>query len=171
MDYLFDFVLFTIIYFLFFYQKWREKSKGKFIVNTLMYIYIVLVVFVTLMPFSLPTGITSDLLSEHANLLPFRDLLFSYRGATREIILNIIMMTPFGFLYPIVKRKGMLRTVASTFLFSVTIESAQLLSAWLDGLHSRSFDVTDLITNTFGGFVGYLIFIVGKPVIDKLLKV
>nr|WP_240436294.1 VanZ family protein [Brevibacillus laterosporus] len=37
------------------------------------------------------------------------------------------------------------------------IESSQLLSAWWGSLHSRSFDVTDLITNTFGGLIGYLI--------------
>lgn len=170
MDYLVDFALFIAIYFLFFYRKWRRKSTAKYIVNTLMYIYLVLVLFVTLMPFSFPTGLTNDLLLDHANLQPFRDFLSNYKGAKKEIILNVVMMMPFGFLYPIVKRKDMLHTITVTFLFSFAIESMQLLSAWLDGLHARSFDVTDLITNTFGGFVGYFIFTMLKKVRCNRLK-
>lgn len=135
-----------------------------------MYIYIVMVLFVTLMPFSMPLGGTNNLFMETANFIPFRDLTLNYNGAVREIILNVIMMMPFGFLYPIIKKKGILSTVALTFLFSLIIESCQLLSAWWASLSSRSFDVTDLITNTFGGLIGYLIFIALRPVIRKLLK-
>lgn len=105
-----------------------------------------------------------------ANFIPFRDLILNYNGAIREIILNVIMMMPFGFLYPIIRNRGIPKTVALTFLFSIIIEGSQLLSAWWGSLHSRSFDVTDLITNTFGGFIGYLIFIVLRPVIHKILK-
>ncbi|HHT56994.1 VanZ family protein, partial [Herbinix luporum] len=125
----------------------------------------------TLMPFPIPfINGTNNLFIESINLIPFRDLRLNYGGAIREIILNIIMMVPFGFLYPIIKKKGVLRVTISTFLFSFVIEILQLMSAWWGGLSSRSFDVTDLITNTFGGLIGYIIFIVLRPLIQRTIK-
>lgn len=140
------------------------------VINTLMYIYIVMVLFVTLMPFPIPFAASNNLFLETANFIPFRDLALNYDGAVREIILNVIMMMPFGFLYPIIKKKGILVSIVLTFFFSLFIESFQLLSAWWASLHSRSFDVTDLITNTFGGLIGYLIYKALKPFIYKVLK-
>jgi glycopeptide antibiotics resistance protein len=134
-----------------------------------MYTYIVMVLFVTLMPLPIPfLNGTNNLFLETVNLIPFRDLRLNYYGAVREIFLNIIMMIPFGFLYPIIRKVGILKTVTVVFLFSLTIESTQLLSAFWGGLASRSFDVTDLITNTFGGLVGYLFFSTLKPIIFKI---
>ncbi|MGI6113997.1 MAG: VanZ family protein, partial [Mahellales bacterium] len=68
------------------------------------------------------------------------------------------------------KKSGILKTVAMCFLFSLAIESTQLLSTFWGGLASRSFDVTDLITNTFGGLLGYLFFIVFKQTILRILN-
>ena len=135
-----------------------------------MYIYVVMVLFVTLMPFTIPFGGTNNLFMKTANFTPFKDLRLNYNGAIREILLNVIMMIPFGFLYPIIKKKCILKTVIMTLFFSLTIECAQLLSAWWGGLSSRSFDVTDLITNTFGGLVGYFFFVILRPIILKILK-
>lgn len=165
MDYLINFIILVLIYFLFFYKKWNKKPKKTLIINTLMYTYIVMVLFVTLMPLPIPfLNGTNNLFLETVNLIPFRDLRLNYYGAVREIFLNIIMMIPFGFLYPIIRKVGILKTVTVVFLFSLTIESTQLLSAFWGGLASRSFDVTDLITNTFGGLVGYLFFSTLKPI-------
>ncbi|HFL3828474.1 glycopeptide antibiotics resistance protein [Keratinibaculum paraultunense] len=171
MDYLINFIILVLIYFLFFYKKWNKKPKKTLIINTLMYTYIVMVLFVTLMPLPIPfLNGTNNLFLETVNLIPFRDLRLNYYGAVREIFLNIIMMIPFGFLYPIIRKVGILKTVTVVFLFSLTIESTQLLSAFWGGLASRSFDVTDLITNTFGGLVGYLFFSTLKPIIFKILN-
>ncbi|MFY9214707.1 MAG: VanZ family protein [Tissierellaceae bacterium] len=171
MDYLINFIILVLIYILFFYKKWNKKPKKTLIINTLMYTYIVMVLFVTLMPLPIPfLNGTNNLFLETVNLIPFRDLRLNYYGAVREIFLNIIMMIPFGFLYPIIRKVGILKTVTVVFLFSLTIESTQLLSAFWGGLASRSFDVTDLITNTFGGLVGYLFFSTLKPIIFKILN-
>lgn len=171
MDYLINFIILVLIYFLFFYKKWNKKPKKTLIINTLMYTYIVMVLFVTLMPLPIPfLNGTNNLFLETVNLIPFRDLRLNYYGAVREIFLNIIMTIPFGFLYPIIRKVGILKTVTVVFLFSLTIESTQLLSAFWGGLASRSFDVTDLITNTFGGLVGYLFFSTLKPIIFKILN-
>jgi len=62
------------------------------------------------------------------------------------------------------------KTVAKGFLFSFAIESAQLLSAIWGCLSSRSFDVTDLITNTSGSLLGFLFFMILKPIIPRILN-
>ena len=170
-QYLINFVILAFIYFLFFYKKWYKGSKTVFKINTLMYIYISMVLGVTLMPFPVPfLNGTNNLFLETVNLIPFRDLRLNYHGSVREIFLNIIMMMPFGFLYPIIKKSGILKTVAMCFLFSLAIESTQLLSAFWGGLASRTFDATDLITNTFGGLIGYLFFVIIKPTILRIIN-
>ncbi|MFF2481509.1 VanZ family protein [Paenibacillus sp. NPDC058071] len=171
MGYLFDFMLLVLVYFLFFYRKWNRISKQKLAVNTLLYVYIAMVLFVTLMPFTIPFAGTNNFFWETANFEPFRDLRLNHGGAAKEIFLNVIMMMPFGFLFPLTTKKGFSSTVASTFLFSLMIECAQLLSAWWGDLHSRTFDVTDLITNTTGALTDFLLFVVLRPVVSKIIKI
>lgn len=153
-----DFILLALIY-SFFYRKWKKETIRKLTIKSIMYLYFVLVFYVTIMPFTIPfSGVNKEFM-ETANFIPFRDLRLKYDGAIREILLNILMMVPFGFLYPTVRKKGAVITIITTLMFSLSIESYQLLSVWWNGVDLRIFDVTDLITNTFGGFVGYLIFV------------
>lgn len=167
MDYYINFILLVIVYLFFFYRKWKKESKRLLIIKTCMYVYLVMVLFFTLMPFTISFNGTNNLFMETANLIPFRDVRLHYDGAIREVILNIIMMIPFGILYPSIKKKGIFKTVLITLFFSLFIELSQLLSVWWNGVSPRIFDVTDLITNTFGGLIGYLVFIVIKPIVFK----
>ncbi len=162
MVYFFDFVLLVLIYFFWFFQKWKKNSRKTLKIKTVMYFYIVMVLFVTIMPFTIALNETNKWFMETANFIPFRDIRLGYAGAVREIILNIIMMIPFGFLYPIIKKKGVIKTVFTTLFFSLLIESTQLVSVWWGSVDTRIFDVTDLITNTLGGLIGFLLY--------KLLK-
>lgn len=171
-SYLINLIILIFIYFRFFYKKWKKEPKKILIINTIMYIYIVMVLFVTLMPLTIPfLGGTNNLFMETANFILFRDLRLKYGGAVREIFLNIVMMMPFGFLYPIIRKKDLLKTVFMTFLFSLSIECLQLLNVWWGtGLSPRSFDATDLITNTLGGLIGYLFFIALKKPVSKIVN-
>ena len=163
MDYIIDFILLAVIYY-FFYKKWSKESIWSLIIKSLMYVYLVMVLYVTLMPFTIPFSGNNNLFLETANIIPFRDVMLKYDGAIREVYLNILMMMPFGFLLPIIKKKGVRTTLITTLLFSCIIECTQLLSS--AGI--RIFDVTDLITNTIGGLVGYLIYYLIKPRIKFL---
>ncbi|MCM3768717.1 VanZ family protein [Neobacillus niacini] len=164
MDYLINFLLLGLLYFLYFYKRWKKATKQEFFLKTFMYLYIVMVLFVTIMPFHPPTGAMNRIILNEGNLTPFRDLRMHYNGAVRGIFLNILMMMPFGFMYPLVKKRGVLSTIIMSFLFSLAIEGSQLLSAWWGSPTSRIFDVTDLITNTFGGFVGYVGYLFFRPI-------
>lgn len=158
-----DFIFLFFIYISVLYNKWHKKDRAKLAVNTLMYIYISLVLSVTLMPVitSLPTIFNHPY--SPMNMIPFVDYIHSRGDALRQIILNVIMMIPFGFLIPIVKKQSMLSCLFKTFLFSLGIE---LLQPLISGF--RSSDITDVITNTTGGLLGYLLYALFHPVIRRM---
>ncbi|HHV60660.1 MAG TPA: VanZ family protein [Clostridiaceae bacterium] len=160
-----DFAVLAILYATVFFNKWKTSNKAKFVVNTLMYIYISLVLFVTLMPIVVSLPFIFNHPYHSVNLIPFDDY-FSGRGdAVRQIILNVIMMMPFGFLLPLVKKQNLLSCLFWTSLFSLGIELTQPL---INGF--RAADITDLITNVTGGLLGYLLYIVFKPLIKKIIS-
>ena len=84
------------------------------------------------------------------NLIPFTDeknLRFFL-----QVGLNAVLFLPFGFLLPVLWRKyrSWKSTVAAGFLTSLGIEILQLFCY-------RATDVDDLIMNTLGTFLGYII--------------
>lgn len=71
-----------------------------------------------------------------------------------NIVGNVAIFIPIGFLLPLLfpktRRAGV--TVAGTFFASLLAETCQLL------LRVGCFDVDDLLLNTLGGMLGYLLF-------------
>jgi len=160
-----DFIVLAILYAVVFFGKWRKKGKAKLAVNTLMYIYISLVLYVTLMPIVVSLPFIFNHPYGSMNLIPFDDY-FSGRGDTvRQIILNVIMMVPFGFLLPLTRKQNILSCLFRTFLFSLGIELIQPL---INGF--RKADITDLITNTTGGLLGYFLYLTFKPLTNKIMS-
>ncbi|WP_281814443.1 VanZ family protein [Vallitalea longa] len=159
---LIDLLALAIIYFRFFYGKWKIDGKDKLIINTTMYIYISFVLYFTLMPVivSIPSIFNHRYVVMNMNLL---EDYFAGRGDTvRQILLNIIMMVPFGFLLPIIKKRNLWFCILWTFLFSLGIEILQPLFV-------RSGDITDLVTNTIGGILGYVVYSLFKPIIERII--
>ncbi|WP_427916599.1 VanZ family protein [Syntrophobotulus glycolicus] len=66
------------------------------------------------------------------------------------------MFCPLGFLLPALDRKysSLKRTIAISFLFSLCIETLQLLIMVVTPTSWRVFDVDDIIANTLGGITG-----------------
>ncbi len=94
------------------------------------------------------------------NFIPFKTIIFylfladiNFDIRISNLAGNIIGFMPFGFLLPlIVKKYDRLKSILkATFILSITYEILQLLF----GL--GSFDVDDLILNTLGGGLGYLV--------------
>ncbi len=161
-----DFVILTILYIFIFYKKWKAKGKDVLFINTMMYLYLSFVLYFTLMPIitSLPFMLNHPYTP--MNLVPFIDVVFGRGDFIRQIILNVIMTIPFGFLFPLIKNKNpnLLKTVLYTFLLSLSIEILQPL---ING--SRSSDITDLITNVLGGIIGYIMYLIFRPLTIKIL--
>lgn len=166
MKYLTDFIALVLLYAFGFFRKWKSKGKDILLVNSLMYIYLSFVLYFTLMPVitSLPFILNHPY--NFMNMVPFVDVLTGRGDFIRQVLLNIIMMVPFGFLFPMTRppAAGFCKTVVCCLLMSFGIE---LLQPLINGF--RSADITDLITNTFGGMVGYALYIVFRPITSRAL--
>ena len=162
-----DFIVLIIIYIFIFYKKWKSRGKDVLFVNTTMYIYLSFVLYFTLMPIITSLPFIFNHPYTPMNLVPFIDVLNSRGDFVRQVGLNVIMTIPFGFLMPLVKKENarLLKVVFYTFLLSLGIE---LLQPLING--TRSADITDLITNVLGGIIGYIIFLIFKPLTTKILN-
>ena len=100
----------------------------------------------------------------HYNFTPFREMkrFWIYReqlGIWSFVNLfgNVIIFVPLGFFEPIAsKNRSFLWTVADGLLLSMLVEVFQLVTK------VGRFDVDDLILNTSGVVIGYLIFLAGN---------
>ncbi|WP_195574975.1 VanZ family protein [Paenibacillus sp. 1001270B_150601_E10] len=90
------------------------------------------------------------------NLIPFAS-----EGIT-TYVLNILLFMPLGFLLPTIwpQFRTIKKTVCTGFLFSLAIELGQLLN-------HRITDIDDLLMNTLGAILGYLLYRALFKMIDK----
>ena len=166
MKYLIDFIVLVFLYTAVFFRKWKSHGKDRLLVNTLMYIYLSFVLYFTLMPIITSIPFVLNHPYTPMNLVPFVDVLEGRGDFFRQLVLNIIMTIPFGFLFPLTQNRsaGFSRTIVFCFLMSLGIE---LLQPLISGL--RSSDITDLITNVIGGILGYMGYIIFRPIVDWML--
>ena len=82
------------------------------------------------------------------NLVPLAD------GFSLEFLLNICCFVPLGFFCPMISRayEKVQNVLLLGFGFSLVIEISQLFTLY------RATDISDLIANTLGAFIGYLCF-------------
>ena len=157
--YFIDFTVLVFLYLFVFFRQWRTQGRASLLVKTLMYSYLSLVLYFTMMPVVVSIPSMLDHPYKPMNLVPFIDVSFRRGDFFRQIFLNVVMTLPFGFLFPLTRdnraRFGV--TVFFCFLMSLGIE---LLQPFFD----RSSDITDLITNVFGGALGYVLYTIFKPV-------
>lgn len=151
-------IIYTCIYFIFL----KKKEKSQILKISMMYFYLCAVLCVTIFPIDFTLDFKwryhSSVNVTYIHLKPFNDLIMGYRGATKQIILNIIMTIPFGFLCCVFKKNSnIIGITLKTFLLSFTIEFIQLIMT-IFLLHHRSCDVTDLITNVIGGIIGFILY-------------
>lgn len=163
MKYIFDLMIIIIIYYLLNKKMYNECTTKEIILYNVLFFYLASVYALTLMPFRPLKNLLQESLSFGFHLEPFGDIIHSRGPAVREALLNILMLVPFGFLVPLIrKRKTMIyHVIISSFLLSFIIETLQMFDL------NRSSDVTDLITNTIGGLVGFLIFKIFKMINKK----
>ena len=162
--YFVDVAVLMFLYAFVFFRRWRSQGRDRLLVNTLMYAYLSLVLYFTMMPVVVSIPSMLDHPYTPMNLVPFIDVSLGRGDFFRQVLLNVIMTMPFGFLFPLTRdrRARFGATVFSCFLLSLGIE---LLQPFFD----RSSDVTDLITNVTGGALGYGLYALFKPVTSWVL--
>ncbi|GGL63995.1 VanZ family protein [Streptomyces fumigatiscleroticus] len=121
--------------------------------------FVVMVAFaVVLARLTLQPSPASEALT-HTNLHPGRSLRAyldqpALRDAVRQVGGNLLLGVPFGILVPVVapRTRGVLRVLLLTAVVMLMVEFAQ--GAMITG---RAFDIDDVILNTAGALLGYLL--------------
>lgn len=80
-----------------------------------------------------------------------------------QLIGNVVMFIPFGLLLPLCFESldGFFRVLFVSLLFSLFIETVQLFT------HTGIFELPDLMNNTVGGVIGFLIYRVVRWMVKK----
>ncbi len=112
--------------------------------------------------FAESTGRTFEGRTYHYNLELFKEIrrfiVHRHTLGTKAVMLNlvgnIVAFLPFGFFLPILypRCRSFLRTVFFSFECSLVVETIQLVSK------VGSFDVDDMILNTAGAAIGYMMY-------------
>ncbi|MFD8568808.1 VanZ family protein [Streptomyces sp. NPDC059639] len=95
----------------------------------------------------------------HTNLHPGSSIRLyfdqpDWRDTVKQVGGNILLGVPFGVLLPVLfpRTRGLVRVVLMTALVMLTVETAQGLL-----VTGRAFDIDDVILNSTGAFLGYLV--------------
>jgi len=148
-----------------FLQLNRKKNLVYLIFFTIFYVYIVEVLDYTLFQFQsllIKKHFIPDLMlkgqepGKSINLVP---LIRLTSADLRTSLLNILLMMPFGFGLPFLTNYRMKKIVFTGALFSVIIELLQFLSGFMANISFRVADINDVIFNTMGAAIGYILFI------------
>ncbi len=143
----------------------RKKSLVYLGFFTLFYIYLYKVLDYTLLQFQfqllqlfLPgrlilQGFTPG---ENINVVP---LLTLTSEDLKTSLLNILLFVPFGLGLPFITNFSMKKVVAAGALLSIVLELGQLLSGLVTKISFRVVDINDVIFNTVGAALGYLLFV------------
>lgn len=151
-EFLSGFIPFLITFPLFLYSKRKrglDISKISYVIIVVFSIYIIVVYHFTSAG-TFYNGLTYQLkiLKDKINFIPFsKDIDFI------AYFLNIVLFLPLGFLVPLILKKiNKLKYILGIGLgFSMIIEVSQLLN-------NRRTDIDDLILNTIGVIVGFILY-------------
>lgn len=154
----------------------KKKNSVYLLFFTIFYIYLYKVLDYTLIQFQsllllkhfMPNLILQGQeVGKTINLIPLIKLTQWY---LKTSLLNILMMIPFGFGLPFITTFRMKKTVITGFMFSLAIELIQLLTGLISGIAFRIADINDLIFNTTGVVIGYILFIVFMNIYQPLFQ-
>lgn len=152
----------------------KRRNKGikidivKEMILNLFTIYLFILIGITIFPIHLGETMSytqSLTFAQRCNihLVPFIDYFrgsILFRTIIKNIVGNIILLVPF-ILYLCVKNENMRNLKSSikiALLISLSIESIQLFTNILGISDIRAIHIEDVILNTFGGIIAWLLF-------------
>ncbi len=143
----------------------KKKSLVYLIFFTIFYVYLFKVLDYTLFQFQsllLLKHFTPDLIlqgltaGKSMNLIPLITLTLE---DVKTSLLNILLLIPFGFGLPFITNLRMKKIIVIGALFSIVIEFLQLITGFMAKITFRIADINDVIFNTVGVAVGYILFV------------
>ncbi len=156
------------------YNKYGSISKWRTFIIYSFILYLLCSVFLVILPLPRKDAVSSLNIAKY-QLKPFNfindflnsnfkyDSLASYVALIKkpffyQIFYNILLVIPFGVYLRYYYKCNFFKTILFSFLLSLLFETTQLTGIF--GIYSRNyrlFDVDDLLFNTLGGFIGYII--------------
>lgn len=158
----------------------KKYSVTKNLLIFIFVVYLLLVIGVTIFPLPWQTNLLNHLRQRspglRTNIIPLKSIISMLQNNTvhdmvKQLVGNIILTIPFGFIYTLTfnKRKTLVNTIIPGIIFSILIELLQLLIGQVIGYSYRVVDIDDVLLNTIGITMGYYLFIIIKPTLQKHL--
>jgi glycopeptide antibiotics resistance protein len=154
-------------------MKKKRKANIKLGCSILFIIYLIVLFYFLF--FSERYGRTMENTTYRYNLVPFKEIqsyikhrsYFTFELFFVNIVGNVLAFLPFGIFMPLIfnKSRNFFLILLESILFSAAIETIQLVTK------VGSFDVDDIIMNTLGGILGFIIFVIflKKRVSEKIV--
>ena len=102
-----------------------------------------------------------ELFKEIRRFITYRDQLGMFVVAA-NLLGNILIFVPYGFFVSMAgRRRGFFKTFFFSMFLSLAVETVQLIT------RVGSFDVDDILLNTVGGVLGYIVFVLCNGVRRK----
>lgn len=180
--------LFTVPFILYQYHKYGSINKLRGLIVYSFILYLITIYFLVILP--LPKASEVTLKEGMVRLIPFtfiKDFISetslvinnpkTYIKALAEpcfytIVFNILMTIPFGMYLRYYFKCNLKKTIIFSFLLSLFFEVTQLTGLYyIYDYPYRVFDVDDLIINTIGGLIGYLIMGLFKNILPSREKI
>lgn len=149
-----------------FFRIKKKRNQTYLIFFTLFYVYIVKVLDYTLFQYQsllllkyfMPNlMLRGQTVGQNLNLIPLVTLTLK---DFKTSFLNILLMIPFGFGLPFITNMNMKKIVILGAFFSIAIELLQLITGLMARITFRIADVNDVICNTVGVAIGYILYLV-----------
>ncbi|WP_195989839.1 VanZ family protein [Clostridium sp. D53t1_180928_C8] len=161
-SFIFSSILFTIIWIIFrirFYKKNKPINKLREIFINLFFIYFLILVNLTIFKYG---ELIIDFDTKfYINYIPFLETINMFNNdfvtihlALYNVLGNILLFIPLGFCIPLFfyKKNKLIKVILYGFTASLTIELLQLFTPY------NFTDIDDIIFNTFGAVLGFIIF-------------
>ncbi len=141
---------------------WKQRNIFSSLVQSTFFIYVFMVLTLTgyfilfreISAHGWWTSMTTRIHREdHVNLKPFQ-IFKIYEMSNKQVLGNLIMLFPLGIYLPLLYKRlnNFILFLLVSLLVSATIEILQLATRF------RSADVDDVILNTTGALIGFLVF-------------
>ncbi len=132
----------------------KELSK------TLLAVYLLVLLWLLLFKFSIhPGSVIENYHVRVVNLIPFAG---ASKGNPLEVIYNVVAFIPLGLLLSVnFSQTAFRRKLLFILLLSTSVEVTQYMLAI-----GRT-DITDVIANTFGGYLGLVLFDLSKKYVNR----
>ncbi|ARU61274.1 hypothetical protein CBW65_09920 [Tumebacillus avium] len=157
----------------------KKKPIVDCFILTVFYVYVVGVIAITIFPIPIHDNVLEILregnIEPPNNWVPFESISqmltnASTQVATKQILGNLLLFLPFGFLLPLLGGRVIkaYQVLGLGLVASFLIEGFQQLIGLIINFNYRVFDIDDCLINTFGTILGYMLFRLALPLLQQI---